>query len=64
MSNAPAANCVSPVLIAAAFILTKTCFGLVILGVGRSITSYSAGLHFFGATRERMVGGNSAIFRL
>lgn len=56
--SCPEANCVSLVLIQTAFILIRTSFGLVIVGIGCSMTVYSAGRHFLGATRVRVVGGN------
>jgi hypothetical protein len=55
MDNVPDANCVSPVLIPTAFIWSRMSSGLLIVGMGKSLTSYSAGRHFFGATRVRVV---------
>ena len=53
----PVANCVSPVLIPAAYTLTRTSSGLVILGTATSMASYTEGLPNFGAARDRIVEG-------
>lgn len=45
----------------AAWTRSRTSSGSLIVGTGRFRTSYSSGLHGFGATRERIVFGMSAI---
>lgn len=47
----------------AAWTRSRTSSGSLIVGTGRFRTSYSSGLHGFGATRERIVLGMSAILR-
>ena len=60
----PAANWVSPVLMAAARIRKRTCSGFVILGVGLSMISNPEGEHLLGATRDRIVGGILAMLMI
>ena len=57
----PAALCVSPVLIAAAWTRIKTSVGFWMTGVGCWVNSYLSGLQYLGIVRERMVEGRASM---